>query len=63
MNNRRPFIQWLPSAACGLVAAPRALAQASLVDEKSPQAAGLGDVADAATADKAKFKSFAAGQA
>ncbi|MDO9075756.1 MAG: high-potential iron-sulfur protein [Rubrivivax sp.] len=63
MNTRRQFIQILPLAACTVAAAPRAHAQAALVDEKSPQAAALGYVAVASQADKAKFKTYAAGQA
>ena len=39
------------------------LAQAApMVNEKDPQAVALGYVADASKADKAKFKTFAAGQ-
>lgn len=35
-------------------------AQSALVDERSPQAAGLGDVADTSKAAKAKYKQYAA---
>lgn len=63
MTTRRHFIQLLPVAAGGLVVARQAFGQASAVDEKSPQAAALGYVADAARADKAKFPRYAAGQA
>jgi hypothetical protein len=63
MTSRREFIQWLPVTTCGLALATQAGAQGALVDEKSPQAAGLGYVADAAKADKAKYKQYAAGQA
>ncbi len=63
MTSRRHFIQLLPLAAGTLAAGPRAFAQADLVDEKSPQATALGYVAEAARADKARFKTFAAGQA
>ena len=62
MSTRRQFVQWIPAAACGLAAGAQAQAQSALVDEKSPQAAGLGYVADASKADKAKYKQFAAGQ-
>jgi hypothetical protein len=62
MSTRRQFVQWIPLAACGLAAATPSQAQATLVDEKSPQAVGLGYVADAAKADKAKYKQYAAGQ-
>jgi hypothetical protein len=61
MTSRRQFIQIIPVAGAGLLAGRTAFAQA-LVDEKDPQAAALGYVADAARADKAKFKTFAAGQ-
>jgi High potential iron-sulfur protein len=61
MTSRRRFIQIIPVAGAGLLASRVAMAQA-LVDEKDPQAAALGYVADAARADKAKFKTFAAGQ-
>ncbi len=62
MSTRRQFVQWIPVTVCGLAAGTRARAQAKLVDPKSPQAAALGYVADAAQADKAKFKQYAAGQ-
>jgi hypothetical protein len=62
MRSRRQFVQILPVAACGLLLARTAVAQGALVDEKSPQAAALGYVADAGKADKAKFKQYAAGQ-
>ncbi len=62
MTSRRQFIQIVPLAACGTLLARGALAQANVLDEKSPQAQALGYVADAARADKVKFKTFAAGQ-
>ncbi len=62
MSTRRQFVQWIPVAACGMASVPAARAQTSLVDEKSPQAAALGYVADAGKADKAKYKQYAAGQ-
>lgn len=59
---RRLFIiQLIPVAGAGLLAG-RAWSQA-MVDEKDPQAAALGYVADAAKVDKAKYPKFAAGQA
>jgi hypothetical protein len=61
MTSRRRFIQIIPVAGAGLLGARGAMAQA-MVDEKDPQAAALGYVADAARVDKAKFKTFAAGQ-
>jgi hypothetical protein len=63
MTSRRQFIQIVPVAGAALLAGRVAYAQAPMVDEKDPQAVALGFVADAARADKAKFKNFAAGQA
>ncbi len=60
-TRRRLFIQLVPVAGSGLLAG-RAWAQA-MVDEKDPQAAALGNAADAAKVDKAKYPKFAAGQA
>jgi hypothetical protein len=62
MTTRRRFIQIVPLAGASLLAARTATAQGALVNEKDPQAAALGYVADAAKADKAKFKTYAAGQ-
>ena len=56
---RRVFLMTL--AVSGAALATRALAQA-LVDEKSPQAAALGYVAEAKRADVKKYPKFAAGQ-
>ena len=56
---RRVFLMTL--AASGTVLATRAQAQA-LVDEKDPQAAALGYVADAKRVDTKKYPKFAAGQ-
>lgn len=64
MSTRREFVQWIPLTACGLALAGRAhAADSTQVDDKSPQATALGYVADAARADKAKYKQYAAGQA
>ena len=63
MTSRRQFIQIVPVAGLALVAGRSAFAAAPMVDEKDPQAAALGYVADAAKADKAKYKTYAAGQA
>ncbi len=63
MSTRRQFVQWIPVTVCGLAGTAGARAQSALVDDKSPQAAALGYVADAAKADKAKYKQYAAGQA
>lgn len=62
MTSRRQFIQIVPFAGAALVASRGAVAQADLVNEKDPQAAALGYVADATKADKAKYKNYAAGQ-
>jgi len=54
----------LAPAACALAAlSPPGAAQAPMVDEKDPQAAALGYVADATRADKAKYPRYAPGQA
>jgi hypothetical protein len=63
MTSRRHFIQIIPVAGAALLAGRSAFAaDLPMVDEKDPVAAGLGYVADAAKADKAKFKNYAAGQ-
>jgi High potential iron-sulfur protein len=56
---RRVFLMTL--AASGTALATRAQAQA-LVDEKDPQAAALGYVADAKRVDAKKYPKYAAGQ-
>ena len=58
-QSRRVFL--LVVAATGTALATRAHAQA-LVDEKDPQAAALGYVAEAKRVDAKKFPKFAAGQ-
>ncbi len=60
-TSRRAFIQILPVAGTALLGVRHAAA-ATLVDDKDPQAAALGYVADAGKADKAKYKQYAAGQ-
>ncbi|MEP6502289.1 MAG: high-potential iron-sulfur protein [Betaproteobacteria bacterium] len=62
MTTRRKFIQIVPLAGALAFATRSALADAPKLDEKDPQAAALGYVADAAKADKAKFPKYAAGQ-
>jgi hypothetical protein len=63
MTSRRQFIQIVPVTGLALLASRAALAAgAPMVDEKDPQAAALGYVADATKADKAKYKTYAAGQ-
>lgn len=61
MTARRQFIQLIPAAGLAAVGIRSAHAQAKL-DEKAPNAVALGYVHDAAKADKAKFKNYAAGQ-
>jgi len=61
MTSRRQFIQIVPVAGATLLGARAVTAQAALVDEKSERAVSLGYVHDAAKADKAKFKNWAAG--
>lgn len=63
MTNRRHFIQLMPAAAGLLFTSGQAFAQGALVDEKNPQAVGLGYVADATRTDKKKYPRYAAGQA
>ncbi len=62
MASRRHFIQIVPVAGATLLGASMAQAQATMVEEKDANAAALGYVADAAKADKAKYKQYAAGQ-
>jgi hypothetical protein len=63
MTSRRQFIQIVPFAGAALLASRTAFAaDPPMVDPKDAQAAALGYVADATKVDKAKFKSFVAGQ-
>lgn len=64
MTTRRNFIRIVPLAGMATLAASvmQAQAQAPMLDEKDPQAAALGYVADAKRADKAKFPKYAEGQ-
>lgn len=59
-TSRRQFIQIVPLAGAALLAGRPAFA--AMVDENDAQAKALGYVADAAKADKAKYKQYAAGQ-
>jgi hypothetical protein len=61
-TNRRVFMMQTISVA-GVAAFATTAAQAAMVDEKDPQAAGLGYKADATKVDKAKQPKYAAGQA
>lgn len=64
MNSRRHFIRLAACSGAVLLAAREALAaDPPMVDEKDPQAVALGYVADATKANKAKYASYAAGQA
>jgi hypothetical protein len=60
-TNRRVFMMQTISVA-GVAAFATTAAQAAMVDEKDPQAAGLGYKADATKVDKAKQPKYAAGQ-
>jgi hypothetical protein len=62
MTSRRQFIQTVPVAGAALWSGRNAFAQARPLDEKDPQAAALGYVAEASKADKGKYKSYATGQ-
>ena len=59
-TSRRRFIQIVPVAGAALLVGRTAYA--AMVEEGDAQAKALGYVADAARADKAKYKQFAAGQ-
>jgi len=61
MTSRRQFIQIVPVAGVALVSSRAAMAQ-TMVAETDPVAVSLGYVADASKADKAKYKTYAAGQ-
>ena len=60
-SNRRVFMMQVAPAAGASVIATQASAQAML-DEKAPQAVGLGYKADATKVDVKKFPKYAAGQ-
>jgi hypothetical protein len=62
MSTRRHFIITLPAAGMAWGVSRRAFAAAPMVDEKEPAASGVGYVADAARADKSKYKTYVAGQ-
>ncbi len=62
MSSRRQFIRLAAVSGAAVLASGRALADAPTLDEKDPQAAALGYVADAARANKSKYPTFAAGQ-
>jgi len=60
-TNRRVFMMQTISVA-GVAAFATTAAHAAMVDEKDPQAVGLGYKADATKVDKAKQPKYAAGQ-
>lgn len=60
MRQRRVFMMAVAGSAA-VLAVPRARAQ-TMLDEKDPQAAALGYVADAKRVDTKKYPKFAAGQ-
>jgi hypothetical protein len=60
-TNRRVFMMQTISVA-GVAAFATTAAQAAMVDEKDPQAAGLAYKADATKVDKTKQAKYAAGQ-
>jgi hypothetical protein len=60
-TTRRQFIQIVPLAGAAALLATRT-AHAAMVEESDAQAKALGYVGDAAKADKAKYKQYAAGQ-
>lgn len=62
MSTRRHIIFTLPAVGMAWGVSRRAFAAAPMVDEKDPTAGGVGYVADAARADKAKYKNYVAGQ-
>ncbi|MCB2003260.1 MAG: high-potential iron-sulfur protein, partial [Rhodoferax sp.] len=61
ISNRRVFLIHSASASAALAFAGQAQAQ-EMVDEKNPQAAALGYVADAKRVDTKKYPKYAAGQ-
>lgn len=61
MTSRRQFIELVPAAGLALLAS-NANAAAPMLSEKDPAAVPLGYVTDAAHVNKAKFKTYAAGQ-
>ena len=63
MNSRRYFIRMAACSSAVLIAGREALAaDPPMVDEKDPQAAALGYVADAAKVNKAKYATYKDGQ-
>jgi hypothetical protein len=64
MNSRRHFIRLAACSGAAILAGSEALAaDAPMLDEKDPTAVSLGYVPDATKANKAKYATYAAGQA
>ncbi len=63
MSTRRQFVITLPAVGAAWGLSRRAFAQGAMVDENDPTAKAIGYVPDANKADKAKYKTYAAGQA
>jgi hypothetical protein len=61
-NSRRTFMMTVAAGGAAFALASRAQAADPLLDEKSPQAAALGYVADTAKADGKKYPKHAADQ-
>ncbi len=62
ISNRRVFMMTVAAASAGASLSTAAQAQAKMLDEKDPQAAALGYVADGAKADKKKYPKHTADQ-
>lgn len=64
MGSRRQFIRLAACSGAAMLAGREAFAaDAPVLDEKDPQAVALGYVTDATKANKAKYPTYAAGQA
>ena len=63
MNPRRHFIRCLTAGGAAILMGSEACADLPLLDEKDPTAAALGYVTDATRANKAKYPTYAPGQA
>ena len=64
MNTRRQFIRCVSATGAAMLVGVEAMAaDLPMVDEKDATAVALGYVADASRVNKAKFTTFAAGQA
>ncbi len=61
MTNRRQFVLTVLPAAAAIITGGSAFAQAARLDEKDPQAVGLGYRHDASKVDTKKYTQWAAG--